>query len=165
MFKQVIVLASTLLISSILYAKEIGEKAPNFSGKSFSETEINFEDFEGKVIILDFWASWCSPCRKEMPFLIELHEKYKSKNFEIIAINIDEKESKAKKFLKKLDTQPSFPIIWDKESKIPPKYNLETMPTTYLIDPKSNIRFIHKGFKDSYKEDFHKEIEVLLNEN
>lgn len=164
MFRQFIVLTSIFLSISILIAKNVGETAPEFTGKSFSGNEIKLADFQNKVIILDFWASWCGPCRKEMPFLIELHKKYKDKDFEILAINIDEKESKAQKFLKKLETQPNFPIIWDKNSKISPMYDLETMPTTYLIDKKGNIIFIHKGFKDSYKEDFYKEIEILLNE-
>ncbi|KAA3599128.1 MAG: TlpA family protein disulfide reductase [Calditrichaeota bacterium] len=158
------ILIFTFFIFTNSFAQKVGEKAPNFIGTNFEEQEIKLEDFKDKVVLIDFWASWCSPCRKEMPFLVELHEKFKDKNFEIIAINIDQKESKAKSFLKKLETKPSFPMIWDKDSKIPPKYELETMPTTYLIGKNGNIRFIHKGFKDSYKEEFLKELEVLLNE-
>lgn len=164
MFKKTLILLTFLLLSSKLLAQSIGEKAPDFSGNSFTGEEIKLSDFKNKILILDFWASWCSPCRKEMPFLIELHEKFENKDFEIIAINIDTKESKAQNFLEKLEIKPNFPLLWDKSSKIPPKFKLETMPTTYLIDKKGNIRFIHKGFKESYKEEFLTELEVLFNE-
>lgn len=164
MFKKTLILLTFLLLSSNLLAQSIGEKAPDFSGNSFTGEEIKLSDFKNKILILDFWASWCSPCRKEMPFLIELHEKFENKDFEIIAINIDTKESKAQNFLEKLETKPNFPLLWDKSSKIPPKFKLETMPTTYLIDKKGIIRFIHKGFKESYKEEFLTELKVLFNE-
>jgi thiol-disulfide isomerase/thioredoxin len=117
------------------------------------------------VVLLDFWASWCIPCRKEMPFLVEFYNANKDKKFVILAVNIDDKAENMNKFLSQLDTRVPFPIIHDAKKEIPPKYDLQAMPTTAFIDKSGNIRYRHTGFKDSYKEDFSKELETLLSES
>ena len=148
------------LTASDLY----GQEAPLFSGTDLQGQQINLADYRGKVVLLDFWASWCAPCKQEFPFLIHLYQKYKKSDFIVLAVNIDNERKNMLSFLLKNDGIKSFPVIFDPEKKIPPLYDLQAMPTSLFIDKKGIIRFIHNGFSDSKKEEFQKELTILLNE-
>jgi thiol-disulfide isomerase/thioredoxin len=139
--------------------------APAFDGKTSQGKEIKSSEYLGKVVLIDFWASWCSPCREEMPELIKFYTAHKNPNFEIIAINIDNDAKNMQSFLNKLTPKPDFPIIADNSQQIPPLFEIEAMPTTIFIDKKGNVRFRHDGFKKSYVDDFNKELAQLLKEN
>ena len=139
-----------------------GVTAPDFTGKKLDGNELKLSEYKGKVVLLDFWASWCGPCQKELPFLMELFDNNDDKNFIIIAVNIDKKIESAQKFLDKIKGKAHFPVIWDNTSAIPSLYQIETMPTTIFIDKEGIIRYIHKGFSDSSKEELMKELEELL---
>jgi thiol-disulfide isomerase/thioredoxin len=139
--------------------------APDFQGKTFKGNEIKLSDFRGKVVLLDFWASWCPPCRDEMPQLIKFFNSHNDPNFRLVAVNIDNNIGNMEKFLDKLFPQPQFPIIVDNAQKIPALFNIEAMPTTIFIDKKGNIRYRHDGFKDSYVDEFNSELTQLLKEN
>jgi thiol-disulfide isomerase/thioredoxin len=157
-----------LLLSVItLLAKDgpsIGDVAPQFQGTTLKGEKFDLADFQGKVILIDFWASWCGPCRQELPYLIELQQKYKNSDFEIIAVNIDDKISNAIKFINEISGTISFPIVKDSQQKIPPQFQIKGMPSTILVDKKGVIRYWHTGFKNSYKEDYVSEIDKLLAE-
>jgi thiol-disulfide isomerase/thioredoxin len=157
-----------LLLSVItLLAKDgpsIGDVAPQFQGTTLKGEKFDLTDFQGKVILIDFWASWCGPCRQEMPYLIELQQKYKKSDFEIIAVNIDDKISNAIKFINEISGTINFPVINDSQQEIPPKFQIKGMPSTILVDKKGVIRYWHTGFKNSYKEDYVSEIDKLLAE-
>jgi thiol-disulfide isomerase/thioredoxin len=140
------------------------EKAPDFSGKTLNGKEIKLSDYQGKVVLIDFWASWCPPCREEMPELIKFYKSHNNNDFELIAVNIDEKSSNMEQFLGKLFPEPQFPIIVDDHQQIPPLFNIEAMPTTIFIDKKGDIRFRHDGFKEDYVNDFNNELSQLLKE-
>lgn len=139
--------------------------APDFQGKTLKGKEIDLSSLRGKVVLLDFWASWCPPCREEMPKLVDFYEQHKNSDFQLIAVNIDNKSSNMQHFLDKLFPMPEFPIIADNTQKIPALFNIEAMPTTIFIDKKGNIRYRHDGFKDSYVNDFNSELTQLLKEN
>lgn len=139
--------------------------APDFQGKTLKGKEIDLSALRGKVVLLDFWASWCPPCREEMPKLVRFYEEHKKSDFQLIAVNIDNKSSNMQHFLDKLFPMPEFPIIADNTQKIPALFNIEAMPTTIFIDKKGNIRYRHDGFKDSYVKDFNSELSQLLKEN
>lgn len=140
------------------------EKAPDFIGKTLNGKEIKLSDYQGKVVLVDFWASWCPPCREEMPELIKFYKSHNDKDFELIAVNIDEKNSNMEQFLGKLFPEPQFPIIVDDHQQIPPLFNIEAMPTTIFIDKKGDIRFRHDGFRLEYITDFNNELSQLLKE-
>jgi thiol-disulfide isomerase/thioredoxin len=165
--KHIIVKIFTVFfLVSIMYAGDIkeGVNAPLFVGMTKDGQVVRLENYRGKVVILDFWASWCGPCQHEFPFLIDLKAKNTDTNFVILAVNIDRKISQAVKFLDKLDKKPGFPIIFDDKSEIPPMYQLETMPTTFFIDKTGIIRYIHSGFTDSFKTSYENELNELLKE-
>ena len=153
-----------MMITVVSFAQEVGTPAPDFSGKTGDGKDVKLSDYQGKVVLLDFWASWCAPCLKEMPFLVEFYEQNQDAEFMVIAINIDDKAANMNKFLQKLKTGVPFSVIHDAQKVIPPLYNPEAMPTTVFIDKKGIIRYRHTGFKDSYKEEFAQELATLLAE-
>ena len=152
------------VINGICQDKE-NISAPDFKGKTLQGKEIKLSDYFGKVVLIDFWASWCPPCREEMPELIKFYKTNKDSQFEIIAVNIDNEKDNMQRFLDKLSSKPEFPIILDKDKQIPPLFNIEAMPTTIFIDKKGKIRFRHDGFKPSYINDFTNELTQLLKED
>ena len=159
------ILLALTFITNGLCQEKVGSPAPEFEGKTIKAKEIKLSDYAGKVVLVDFWASWCPPCRKEMPELIKFYRAHKDSNFELIAVNIDEDKDNMQHFLDNLFPEPSFPIIADNNQKIPPLFNIEAMPTTIFIDKKGKIRFWHSGFKESYVSDFNSELTQLLKEN
>jgi thiol-disulfide isomerase/thioredoxin len=151
---------------SIGVCQEKGDTpAPAFEGKTSQGKEIKSSDYLGKVVLIDFWASWCPPCRDEMPELVKFYKAHKDQKFEIIAINIDNDSKNMQSFLDKLTSKPDFPILVDNSQQIPPLFEIEAMPTTIFIDKKGNMRFRHDGFKASYINDFNEELTQLLKEN
>ncbi|MCA9731232.1 MAG: TlpA family protein disulfide reductase [Deferribacteres bacterium] len=149
-------------LSTSIYAQDVNSKAPVFTGKTMDGKAFNLAEYKGKVVLLDFWASWCGPCKKEFPFLMGLQEKTKSQPFHVVTINVDTEASKMMGFLKEQPRKPNFPVVVDPEGKLPEKYKVEGMPTTVLIDQNGVIRFRHTGFVESDKAKFIQEIKTLL---
>jgi len=125
---------------------------------------VQLSDYKGKVVLLDIWASWCGPCRQEMPFLIETDNLYRDRGLVILAINIDKDIENVRKFISSLETNPAFPVILDKDARIPQLYQVKGMPTTVLIDRNGVIRYQHVGFKSEKKDEYLEEINTLLQE-
>lgn len=117
----------------------------------------------GKVVLVDFWASWCAPCKASFPMMAQLHKDYARRGFVIAAVGVDEKPAAAVAFAKKL--APPFPTLHDKEQKLVKQVVPPTMPTSYLIGRDGRVRFIHQGFHgDTTDRELRKEIESLLAE-
>ena len=112
--------------------------------------------------MLNFWASWCGPCRQEMPILDDLQKRFKKIGFTVLGVNIDEDVSDAKGLLKEISV--SFPVVFDSKSKVSETYQLDSMPTTVMIDRKGNKRFLHRGYKPGFEVDYEKQIRLLLRE-
>ena len=163
--KKLMLIAAFCLTGALAAnAIEPGTKAIDFKLPTIEGKEFTLSEQTGRVIVLDFWASWCAPCREEFPFLIELANQNMDKSFAVVAVNIDKKSANAKAFIAKLKVEVPFVIPVDAESKIPSKYEVENMPTTFIIDKKGVVRYIHKGFAESYKEEYKKQIAELLAE-
>ena len=137
---------------------EVGRSIPKLA-KLVPGAEIPITS--GKIVLIDFWASWCSPCRKSFPILNELHRKYGPKGLVIIGISVDEKEADYRKFASKM--KASFPLIHDSAHKAAAAFNLPAMPMSYIIDRKGIVRHIHKGFSGAKtRAKYITEIETLL---
>ena len=164
-FKKLIWIGFTLVFSiSATYAasEKLSGKAPNFTLKSRTGKNIKLSELRGDVVMLNFWASWCGPCRKEMPLLEKIHKKYKRLGFTLLGVNVEENSNDAKNYLK--DVRVTFPILFDRTQKTSKLYDVRAMPTTILIDRNGNKRFIHKGYKAGYENDYKKQIKKLLRE-
>jgi len=153
-----------IFITTSLSQDKIGSSAPDFEGKTSKGKEIKLSDYIGKVVLLDFWASWCPPCREEMPELIKFFRTHKDSQFVLIGVNIDNEVENMNHFIKQLTLKPDFPIITDTDQHIPSLFDIEAMPTTIFIDKKGKIRFWHDGFQISYVNDFKEELHQLLKE-
>lgn len=145
------------------YAASVGDLAIsvplNLLENNTSGKTVELTQYQGKLIYLDFWASWCGPCRKSLPILNEIRGKYSKQGFEVIAINVDEKLEDALKFLDKYPVD--YPIFLDPKGKSPKAYKVQGMPTAYLIDEKGAIIYKHVGFKVKDQ----KKIEQLISEH
>lgn len=145
-------------------SEELNEKLSDFKLKTLDGSEFSSESLKGKILIIDFWASWCSPCRKEIPFLIELKDKNKDKNVEILAINLDEKSEKAQKFIDNLKSKNNLLVLLDPKSTLPEIFKVEAMPTTLFVDKNGMIRFKHTDFTEENKSKYENELAKLLSE-
>ncbi|GBE37062.1 thiol-disulfide oxidoreductase ResA [bacterium BMS3Bbin07] len=138
----------------------IGREASPFSLKDLKGQEVSLMDFRGKVILLNFWATWCPPCISEIPKLNNLRKAYADKNFEIIAVSTDRSLSTIKKFIRKHPV--SFVVLHDSSIKVSRKYNVFSIPTTFLIDKKGKIVEKFLGEYDWNSPEIRKKIDELL---
>ena len=107
-------------------------KAPNFIIKELNGNTVSLEDYRGKIVFLNFWATWCPPCRAEMPSMEKLHIQFKNEDFAILAIDLQENAGKVKAF--KQQYELSFPILLDSDGSVSAAYGVMSIPTTYLVD-------------------------------
>ena len=122
-----------------------GSPAPEFELPDLSGQTVRLADYRGQVVVVDFWASWCSPCKEELPVLEELYQKYRGDGLTIVGVNLDEEAEDAKGFLE--STGVTFPVGLDPEGAIADKYAPPKMPTSYIIDPEGNIVHVQAGYE------------------
>ncbi len=155
-----------LLTGSILIgaanAADIQGKAPNFTLKSNTGKNIKLSELRGQVILLNFWASWCGPCRQEMPLLEKMHQRYSSLGFTVLGVNVEADSSKANAMLKHVPV--SFPILYDTQNTVSELYKVSGMPTTVVIDRNGNMRYLHKGYKPGDEAHYRKWVKQLIKE-
>ena len=155
------IMAMVLCLSTSAFAVSVGDKAPNFKLPNLQTGKLeSIKKYRGKVVYLDFWASWCGPCRQSLPLLNELRKELKRKGFEVVAVNLDEDTADAKAFLKQFPV--SYPVLIDPNGKVPEKYELPGMPTSFLIDKRGRVQHIHIGFKPKDMKDIRKQVITLL---
>jgi len=147
------------VITILFSSSSIAQKAPGFTLDG-DRGKVALSSYKNKVVYVDFWASWCKPCRKSFTFMNEMQNRYGKKGLKIIAINLDSERSAAKEFLK--SHPANFTIAYDKDGKTPGLYKLKVMPTSYLIDRRGNLVNIHKGFKENQTDKLEKLIAQTL---
>ena len=161
--KQCICIAAgMLLFATTAPAGITSAVAPDFTLKSNSGTNIKLSEFRGEVVLINFWASWCGPCRQEMPVLDELHRQYKALGFTVLGVNVEEDSSAARKLLE--EVQISFPVLFDNNSVVSKQYDVIAMPSTVLVDRNGNMRYIHKGYKPGLEDQYLQQIRELIRE-
>ena len=112
--------------------------------------------------MINFWATWCGPCRQEMPLLDAMYKKYKGMGFTLIGVNVEPDSKGAEKFL--ADLPVSFPVAFDAESKVSKLYNVQGMPSTVLVDRKGNARVLHKGYRPGDENTYLDHVRTLIRE-
>ena len=162
-YKLPLIICLCLSFSSLALAAPLGQEAPNCHAENMvNQDKLNISNYQNKVVYLDFWASWCPPCKQSFPALNRLHNELKSKGFEVIAINLDEDKEEALSFLQ--DHPVDFSIFHDAEGKCPEAYAVSAMPSSYIIDKKGLIQKVHLGFHDDSENEIRTAILALLNE-
>lgn len=153
------VLTLTLLPASALAVEE-GDEAPNFSLAGNKIEQLALSDFRGKVVYLDFWASWCPPCVHSLPWMAELQKKFGTEKFQVIALNLDEDKALADKLLKK--SGADLLVAYDPSGEMPGKYEVPTMPSSYIVGKDGKIVKAHHGFHEEDKAILEKVIAELI---
>ena len=142
-------------------ATDVGQPAPEFTLPTLQQDQPTaLKQFAGKVIYLDFWASWCAPCRTSFPLLNKMHEKLKAQGFEVVAINLDEDKAAAEKFLKEFPV--SFTVLRDAKGEWADKFVVESMPTSFIIDKQGVVQNIHHGFASDDIKELEEKVTKLL---
>jgi peroxiredoxin len=136
--------------------------APQFTLDSRAGSPVSLAQYKGQVVMLNFWASWCGPCRQEMPLLENIYKKYNKMGFTLIGVNVEPDSKAADEWLKQ--TPVSFPVLYDKESKVSAMYDVAGMPSTVIIDRKGNVRMLHRGYKPGDENEYLDSIRTLIRE-
>lgn len=161
---------STLMLAAVLCgpgaagarAAMLNSAAPDFTLPSSGGTNLRLQEQRGQVVMINFWATWCGPCRREMPQLNRLYGKYRSAGFLLLGVNIDDDRNNALGLASKLGLQ--FPVLFDSTQRVSRLYDLSTMPSSVLIDRDGRVRTIFQGYKDGYEDDYERHITELLKE-
>ena len=136
--------------------------APDFTLKSLTGKNLKLSEMAGNVVLINFWASWCGPCREEMPLLNDLHNKYAPLGFTVLGVNVEEDARNARGFLKNFPVD--FPILLDSNNQVSKQYNVIAMPTTVMVDRDGNVRYLHKGYKSGDEKKYIKMVKKLVRE-
>ena len=145
--------------TSALAETKTGDRAGDFSLKDLGGSTVKLSDLKGTVLVVDFWASWCDPCKKELPALDALAAKYP--NVVILGVNVDKKRENAEKTLKSLSIS-KLHILLDPDGAIASQYDLPKMPSSFVVDSKGIVRAVHGGFEDGDQKKVESEIQSLL---
>jgi cytochrome c biogenesis protein CcmG/thiol:disulfide interchange protein DsbE len=149
-----------LLAAFAAGALESGSRAPEIELSDLEGKVVKLSDLKGKVVLVDFWASWCAPCREELPVLEALHHKYAAEGLVIVGVNADSERDNMTKFLRR--TKLSFRVVHDVERKVAGRYAPSKMPSSYLVDRNGLVRYVHAGFRKSDGDQIENELKSLL---
>ena len=154
--------SSCLFLVATAHADISQGTAPDFTLKSNSGENLRLSELRGEVVMINFWASWCGPCRQEMPLLEQLYSEYQPLGFTILGVNVEEDSSKAKALLS--DIPVSFPVLFDTQSQVSKLYDVVAMPSTVLVDRDGNVRYLHHGYKPGYEQTYQEQVRALIRE-
>jgi cytochrome c biogenesis protein CcmG, thiol:disulfide interchange protein DsbE len=141
-------------------ALDAGARLPEIGLTDLRGGRVDLAALKGKVVIVDFWASWCGPCKDEMPVLERLHKKYKSRGLVVVGVSVDQELANVKGFLKQVPV--SFSIVHDAEHKVAGRFKPPRMPSSYVVDRNGIVRHVHAGFRDEDAAKLEAEVSALL---
>lgn len=141
-------------------AVNAGAVAPEIGLSDLAGRGVQISKLRGKVVLVDFWASWCAPCRQELPQLEQLYKKYRARGFEVLAINQDQSIEGARRFLGSVPL--SFRVVHDRAKTVANRYGPSKMPSSFLVDRKGIIRYVHAGFRSGDQATLERHILSLL---
>lgn len=151
---------SVIALSNQASAINPGEIAPEFSLLSADNKLLSLTDYSGKVVYLDFWATWCAPCRETLPWMNLLQSKFNKDSFRVLAVNLDQNSEKAKQLIKELGL--TITVMYDPEGKVAKLFKLPAMPTSFLINQKGELVRSYLGFRNGDSESIEAAIRELL---
>lgn len=137
-------------------------QAPDFTLKSADGRNLRLAEQRGQVVLVNFWASWCGPCRVEMPHLNKIYDKYRASGFTLLAVNIDDDAQVGAATAARWGLK--FPVLMDADKKVSRLYDLGSMPATVLIDRDGKVRYLHRGYRDGMEETYDRQVRELVKE-
>lgn len=143
----------------LVQAQNIGDRAPPFNLEGLSGS-INLLDLRGRVVYLDFWASWCGPCKESFPWMEQMQGKYVDMGLLVVAVNVDKRREDAMKFL--ANRQQQLKVVWDPQGITPKAYAVKAMPSSYLIGRDGKIIKVHRGFRTDDTVELERQIQLAL---
>jgi cytochrome c biogenesis protein CcmG, thiol:disulfide interchange protein DsbE len=161
--RRIGVVAAAVAIIAVANAAsgaEVGKPAPAFALRTESGDTVTLAGLRGKVVYVDFWASWCGPCRRSFPWMNEVQQRYGAEGFAIVAINVDKQHTDAQRFLQAVPAR--FTVVYDAAGSTPLAYSVEGMPSSFLIDAQGTVVGVEQGFRDDKKSDIEQHIRSLL---
>ena len=136
--------------------------APDFTLKSLEGRNLRLAEQRGQVVLVNFWATWCGPCKQEMPHLNRLYDKYRSSGFVLLGVNVDEDARQASGTAAKYGLH--FPVLFDADKAVVKLYDLNSMPATVLIDRDGKVRYLHRGYREGLEAAYEQQIRELVKE-
>lgn len=136
--------------------------APDFTLRTLDGQKLRLGEQRGRVVMVNFWATWCGPCRQEMPHLNKLYEKYRSSGFVLLGVNVDDDTRQAAGVASRLGV--TFPVLPDADKRVSRQYDLSAMPSTVLIDRDGRVRYLHRGYQNGFENTYDRQIRELLKE-
>ena len=150
------------VVASAALGGSVQGPAPGFTLTTQDGKQVSLADLKGQVVMINFWATWCGPCRKEMPLLDALYKRYSKLGFTLVGVNVEEDPSGAGAYLE--ETPVSFPILFDSNNEVSELYDVNAMPSTVMVDRQGNMRFLHKGYKPGDENEYQNWIRTLIRE-
>lgn len=158
--RSLVALALVAATALPAYALRRGSRAPEIGLRDTNGRAVRMSSLRGKVVVVDFFASWCRPCRQEMPVLERLHDQYGDQGLVIVGVNLDTERSNMDRFLRQVPV--SFRVVHDPRHQVADRYNPPAMPSSYIIDRRGVVRHVHEGFEARDAAVFEREIRALL---
>ncbi len=157
-------IAGTALLATALAAAAAVPSgiAPDFTLRTADGINLRLQEQRGRVVMVNFWATWCAPCRQEMPHLNRLYDKYRGSGFVLLGVNVDDDPAQAVAAAARLGLK--FPVLLDAEKKVSRQYDLSSMPSTVLIDRDGRVRQVHRGYREGVEQTYELQIRDLLKE-
>jgi len=152
--------ALALVAGRALPAISASAAAPDFTLRTMGGPNMRLAEQRGRVVMINFWATWCGPCRQEMPQLSKLYDKYRGSGFVLMGVNVDDDVRNATDVAAKLAV--SFPVLLDTDKAVSKLYDLTTMPSTVLVDRDGKVRYLHRGYLAGYEDTYDKQVRELL---
>jgi peroxiredoxin len=157
-----LVLATGLAAPAHAAAPAANAVAPDFTLRGADGRNVRLDELRGQVVLVNFWATWCGPCREEMPRLDALYGRYRKSGFVLLGVNIDDDPATALATARKLGV--SFPVLLDTDKQVSRRYDLGTMPSTVLVDRDGRVRYVHRGYRDGVEAEYDAQVRALLKE-
>ncbi|RIL09193.1 MAG: redoxin [Proteobacteria bacterium] len=152
--------ACSILLSTSCLAIEAGQAAPEFTLPNLHDAEVSLSEHRGKIVYVDFWASWCASCKQSLAWMKGLNSRFGTHNLSVIAVNLDDDRASALKMIEGL--QPDYEVVFDATGRTPEDYKVEVMPSSLLIDREGRIVKVFRGFRESSKQEVEENLRTLL---
>jgi peroxiredoxin len=145
-----------------VHAVGVNDRAPDFTLKNLEGTNLRLDEYRGQVVLINFWASWCGPCRQEMPLLDRIHQRYSDAGFAVLGVNVEGTLGPAKETAAK--TGVTFPVLVDENQRVSALYDLESMPSSVVVDRDGVVRYVHRGYKPGDEAKYLEVVKKLISE-